>query len=100
LKRLFIETNDGNPKKLNKQKQNVLHTICEGINDLKQLDCLNIVLEWRDKSTNEKIDVNDKDIYDNTPLHYAAVKNLKECVQVTIKFLIIVFFLFLLIPFS
>lgn len=83
--RNLITCNDGNPKKLNKQKQNVLHKICDGNNDQIQLECLSLVLQWRDSSNDEKIDVNDKDIHDNTPLHYAAIKNLQECVRVSAK---------------
>jgi hypothetical protein len=46
---------------LNKKKQTILHKICEGCNDSVQYECINLVLAWKDKLTNEKIDVNDKD---------------------------------------
>lgn len=154
--KLLLYENRGNPNKLNRRKQTVLHKVCEGNVDAVQYECMQLLLQWHDptasasqlmlaaganKSSSPQqptspsrlpnntsqqspppqnlahnsllvdINVNAKDdvrifiieynrnlishlrslmthfvlhIFkaDNTPLHYAAMKNLATCVQV------------------
>jgi ankyrin repeat/IBR domain-containing protein 1 len=113
--KLMLYENNGDPNKLNRHRQTVLHKVCQGNVDAVQYECMKLLLQWHDPSQsaallmtkaagvggsnrelpasnnenkNEKtslvlteINVNAKDEHDNTPLHYAAMKNLPTCVQ-------------------
>lgn len=109
--KLLLYENNGNPNKLNRRKQTVLHKVCEGQSDNVQYECMQLLLQWHDTSSstsqlmnksiqtinkqgeniNDKktpntnllidINVNAKDDRENTPLHYAAMRNLPTCVQ-------------------
>lgn len=48
LMKLMLNRNQGNPNKLNRRKQTVLHKICQGSRDSVQHDCLKLLMEWRD----------------------------------------------------
>lgn len=48
LMKLMLNRNHGNPNKLNRRKQTVLHKICQGSRDSVQHDCLKLLMEWRD----------------------------------------------------
>lgn len=47
LKALLYE-NGGNPNKVNRRKQTVLHKVCEGSVDAVQYECMQLLLQWRD----------------------------------------------------
>jgi len=48
--RLLIKNNNGNPNKLNRRKQTVLHKVCQGAKDSVQYECMKLLLDWRDTS--------------------------------------------------
>jgi ankyrin repeat and IBR domain-containing protein 1 len=101
LKYLLYE-NKGNPNTLNRNKQTVLHKICDCNtfnNDQKQFECLELVLKWNNNNnniTNSNADlftvnlnrneiVNSRDYQNNTPLHYACMNNLMTCIQTLVS---------------
>lgn len=79
LKILLYEKN-GNPNKTNRKKQTVMHKVCEGSTDATQYECMQMLLQWKGSGSGQ-VDVNAKDEFENTPLHFAAMKNLSSCVQ-------------------
>lgn len=48
--KLLLYENNGNPNKINRRKQTVLHKVCEGSNDQLQYECMQILLQWHDPS--------------------------------------------------
>lgn len=46
--KLLLYENNGNPNKINRKKQTVLHKVCEGSNDSIQYECMQILLQWHD----------------------------------------------------
>lgn len=92
LLKLFLNENNGNPNSLNRDDQNILHKCCDGRNDAIQYECLQVIFKWvEEKRVNSKDDsvielnINEQDIYNNTPLHYAAKRNLSSCVQTLVS---------------
>lgn len=82
--KILLYQNNGDPNKLNGKKQTVLHKVCEGTSDSIQYECMQLVLQWKDprcEQETSQVDVNVRDQLENTPLHYAAMKNLYSCVQ-------------------
>jgi ankyrin repeat/IBR domain-containing protein 1 len=118
--KLMLYENRGNPNKLNRHNQTVLHKVCQGYHDIRQYECMKLLLQWHDSAMSASVlmvkaatagttaaaapaavsetpntnninnpqqlsfvdvNVNAKDEYDNTPLHYAAMRNLPTCVQ-------------------
>ena len=51
--KLLLYENNGNPNKLNRFKQTVLHKCCQGTKDTAQFECLKLILQWRETSTNQ-----------------------------------------------
>ncbi|RNA20713.1 ankyrin repeat and IBR domain-containing 1-like [Brachionus plicatilis] len=77
--KLLLCQNSGNPNKTNRKKQTAMHKVCEGSKDPVQHECMQLLLQWHDQTN--QVDVNARDEFENTPLHYAAMKNLSTCVQ-------------------
>ena len=46
--KLLLYENRGNPNKLNRRKQTVLHKVCEGNVDAVQYECMQLLLQWHD----------------------------------------------------
>lgn len=46
--KLLLYENSGNPNKMNKRKQTVLHKVCEGSVDTVQYECMQLLLQWHD----------------------------------------------------
>ena len=49
--KLLLYENGGNPTKINRYKQTVLHKVCEGSKDSVQYECMQILLQWHDPAT-------------------------------------------------
>ncbi|CAF1629757.1 unnamed protein product [Adineta ricciae] len=77
---LLVDHN-GNVNKRNRLNQTSLHCLLEAGNEVRRNECLTLLLKWKDKQTNETIDLDARDSDDNTALHYAAKNGLKSCVE-------------------
>lgn len=49
--KLLLYENGGNPNKLNRRKQTVLHRVCEGHADSVQYECMQLLLQWHDPTS-------------------------------------------------
>ena len=49
--KLLLYENGGNPNKLNRYNQTVLHKVCEGTNDIVQYECMQLLLQWHNPAT-------------------------------------------------
>lgn len=49
--KLLLYENGGNPNKLNRRKQTVLHKVCEGSVDSVQYECMQLLLQWHDPTS-------------------------------------------------
>lgn len=49
--KLLLYENNGNPNKLNRNNQTVLHKCCQGSKDNVQYECLKLLLQWRELSS-------------------------------------------------
>jgi ankyrin repeat protein len=92
----LLEEPGANPNALNRSGQNALHACCDATEDARQHACLQVLLRWHARAQVEthprrpgrarplasvEINLNEQDVYENTPLHYAAMRNLTSCVQ-------------------
>ena len=68
--KLLLYENNGDPNQLNRNRQTSLHKICQGDNDAKQYECMQLILQWHTPSSSKlsfyslpkaDIDVNAKD---------------------------------------
>lgn len=46
--KLLLYENKGDPNRLNRRKQTVLHKVCEGHVDSVQYECMQLLLQWHD----------------------------------------------------
>jgi hypothetical protein len=85
---IFLQRN-GNPNALNSNAETCLHSLCQqNDQDLKRKRIMNLLLEWRGVSTEdgqhqekeEYLSVNRVDHDGNSPLHYASMNGLFECI--------------------
>lgn len=86
--REFLEER-ANPNIRNELGQNSFHCICltnrgtEGSVDKTRAECLTNLLKWNWSNQDEATaEIDAKDEFGNTPLHYAARSGLYHCVQV------------------
>ncbi|CAF1191870.1 unnamed protein product [Adineta steineri] len=79
-KHLLCDHN-GNVNKRNRLNQTSLHCLLQTGNEVRRNECLLLLLKWKDKQTNETLDLDAKDSDYNTALHYAARNGLKSCVE-------------------
>ncbi|CAF3363782.1 unnamed protein product [Rotaria sp. Silwood1] len=77
----LLHDHNGNANKRNRLNQTSLHCLLKAGNEVRRNECLTLLLKWKDKHTNETIDIDAKDSDDNTALHYAAKNGLKSCVE-------------------
>lgn len=59
--RLLLYENNGNPNKLNRNNQTVLHKCCQGAKDNVQYECLKLLLQWRDTSLSQHNNMNESE---------------------------------------
>ena len=52
--KLLLNENNGNPNKLNRNNQTVLHKCCQGSKDLVQYECLKLLLQWHGPVTSDQ----------------------------------------------
>jgi len=52
--KLLLNENKGNPNKLNRNNQTVLHKCCQGSKDLVQYECLKLLLQWHSPVTTDQ----------------------------------------------
>ncbi|XP_015762798.1 PREDICTED: ankyrin repeat and IBR domain-containing protein 1-like [Acropora digitifera] len=88
--REFLEER-ANPNIRNEMGQNSFHCICltnrgtEGSVDKTRAECLTNLLKWNWSNQDEATaEIDAKDEFGNTPLHYAARSGLYHCVQVLV----------------
>ncbi|CAF1628062.1 unnamed protein product [Rotaria magnacalcarata] len=79
--RHLLYDHNGNANKRNHLNQTSLHCLLKVGNEVRRNECLTLLLKWKDKQTNETIDIDAKDSDDNTALHHAAKNGLKSCVE-------------------
>jgi hypothetical protein len=49
--KLLLYENNGDPNILNRNKQTALHKICQGCNDTRQYECMQLILQWHNTSS-------------------------------------------------
>ena len=72
LKLLLNNKHNGNPNKLNRNNQTVLHKCCQGNVDTAQFECLKLLLEWR-----ENVQIETKNISRKSSSSSNSTKNIE-----------------------
>ena len=59
--RHLLSDHNGNANKRNRANQTSLHCLLEPGNEVRRNECLTLLLKWKEKQTNETIDMDAKD---------------------------------------
>lgn len=59
--RHLLSDHNGNVNKRNRLNQTALHCLLQAGNEVRRNECLTLLLKWKEKNTNETIDLDAKD---------------------------------------
>lgn len=59
--RHLLSDHHGNANKRNRSNQTALHCLLQSGNEVRRNECLTLLLKWKEKQTNETIDIDAKD---------------------------------------
>lgn len=86
--KLLLYENRGDPNKLNRNKETVLHKICQGSNDSVQYECLQLILQWHNlektlaSASSLSLNKSNKSSHQNAaPIPKSASSNIKHCLE-------------------
>ena len=61
IRRHLLSDHNGNGNKRNQLNQTALHCLLQPGNEVRRNECLTLLLRWKEKQTNETIDIDAKD---------------------------------------
>ncbi len=61
INRHLLSDHNGNANKRNRLNQTSLHCLLQSGNEVRRNECLTLLLKWKEKHTNETIDIDAKD---------------------------------------
>lgn len=59
--RHLLTDHNGNANKRNRENQTALHCLLQAGNEVRRNECLTLLLKWKEKNTNETLDLDAKD---------------------------------------